>query len=319
MLIGFLQFALPALGTLALAQRMHRLPRGQNSYSYATESQQAFIWTNAGDSEGDSKGLEPRRISGHLHPVNWVLPILMAAICSAQTADVPSQESAPLPSPNSVIDRVLARTDKESEEAIQFKRRFAYCRTRTTERRNSKGELLSREISKDQHVPGSGPGQNPDSKQDTGSKSKRPKQGGRGVSVDRELLSRFMFTVAGRDKIENRSTLILDFVPVGNGPERNLMDRFINRIAGRVWIDETDAATTRISFHLTAKVNFVAGLAGSIRAFSFDSHRERTADGLWFTRDSRWHLDAREVIVNRLLDQHEELTDVQLVAASLSK
>jgi hypothetical protein len=256
--------------------------------------------------------------------VNWIPAACVVVICCAHPVRILCQEPAPLPSAASVIDRVLARTDKEKAEAIEFKGRFSYCRTRTTERRNGKGELLSREVSKDRHLPTSGPAKNrpaknPAAKQETGAKSKKSRPNGRDISVDRELLSRFAFAVTGRDQMGDRPTLILDFAPVGDAPEHNLTDRFINRIAGRVWIDEADAALVRISFHLTAKVNFVAGLAGSIRAFNFDSRRERTSEGLWFTKTNSWHLDVREVVVLRVTDYHEDLAEVQRLAPTAAK
>ena len=238
------------------------------------------------------------------------LAALIAVLCCHPFGAL-SQDQATLPSADSVIERVLARASREREEAAEFKRCFSYSRSRTTERRNGKGELLNREVSKEQHVPAPVSRENPVSKTAPGSKPKKARSGSRDVTVDRELLSRFAFAVVGREQIENRATLVLDFTPVGNAPEHNLTDRFINRIAGRVWIDEADGAMARISFHLTSKVNLVAGIAGSIRAFSFDSQRERTGEGLWFTKSNRWHLDTREVVVHRSTDYQEELAEVK--------
>jgi hypothetical protein len=46
--------------------------------------------------------------------------------------------------------------------------------------------------------------------------------------------------------------------------------------------------------------------------------RERTPDGLWFTRDSNWHLEGRELFVHRTVDYHEERTGLRKVSGGQS-
>ena len=52
---------------------------------------------------------------------------------------------------------------------------------------------------------------------------------------------------------------------------------------------------------------------GAVWKFTFGFLRERTPDGVWFTRGSDWHLEGREVFVHRTVDYHEERTDVRKV------
>ena len=49
-----------------------------------------------------------------------------------------------------------------------------------------------------------------------------------------------------------------------------------------------------------------------IGLYGFD--RERTDDGLWFTRDVDWHLEGREVVINREVDYHEKMIDIRRAA-----
>ena len=41
------------------------------------------------------------------------------------------------------------------------------------------------------------------------------------------------------------------------------------------------------------------------------SNARRTADGLWFPSEVDWHLEGREVIINRIVDYHETTSAVQ--------
>jgi hypothetical protein len=84
-------------------------------------------------------------------------------------------------------------------------------------------------------------------------------------ALNNDLFGRFDFTVAGREVLNGRSALIVDFQPAKkNVPVRNLKDRFINKAAGRVWVDEADYKLVKADLHLTERVNVVGGLVGAV-------------------------------------------------------
>ena len=61
----------------------------------------------------------------------------------------------------------------------------------------------------------------------------------RDFTLNGDLLGRFQFTAAGREMVNGRPMLMLDFKPANKKlPERTLKDKFINKAAGRVWVDE---------------------------------------------------------------------------------
>jgi len=131
-------------------------------------------------------------------------------------------------------------------------------------------------------------------------------------SINDDLLGRFEFDLAGRKTINGRATLMLDFKPAKkNPPERNIKDRFINKAAGRVWVDEADYVIAKADVHLTETVNVAGGLVGAVWKFNYSFDRERTSDGLWFTRAVDWHLEGREVVLRRAIDYHEGKTGVR--------
>jgi len=114
--------------------------------------------------------------------------------------------------------------------------------------------------------------------------------------------------------VQGRPALVLDFKPASkNLPERNLKDKFINQVAGRVWLDEADAAVAKADLHLTRRVNLVGGLVGAVSKFTCTVARERTEDGYWYVRATHWQLEGREVIFQRIVRYCEERTDVRPV------
>ena len=218
----------------------------------------------------------------------------------------------PLPPVETVLQRLAEQSQKEEANDLVFKQRYHFTRSRATEVRNANGELNKREVKTQVNKPVTHL-EKPDVAAETQTK-RRGKTGRKtDFTVDREFLQRFQFTLVGRETINGRPTLILDFIPATTKPpERALNERVINRMAGRVWVDEGESVLAKADFHLSEKVNVVAGLVGAVVSFTLSFDRARTADGLWFTPRLEWRLDAREVFVRRTVESHEEITEVEL-------
>lgn len=233
-----------------------------------------------------------------------------------------------LPPVEMVLQRAVAQAEKEEDNNRAFRQRYGYARTKVTEYRNSKGELKKREEKKSVKNPAIVPiayrlpptEERPNQvvgKTDSvnGTTTARGKAFERNEFVlNEDLLNRFVFTLVRREMANGRPALVLDFQPAKRKlPERNIKERFINKAAGRVWLDEAEYALLRADLHLTEKVNVVGGLVGAVTQFNYQFNRERTADGLWFTRAVNWHLEGREVFVQRTIDHKDEKTDVRKV------
>jgi hypothetical protein len=129
------------------------------------------------------------------------------------------------------------------------------------------------------------------------------------------LLARFEFRLIGRDAWNGRSLVVLDLKPAAKDlPARNYKDLFINRTAGRVWIDEAEAVVVKADLHLTERVSVIGGLVGAVWKFMYQFNRERTPEGLWFTRNVQWHLEGRQVFIRKVLDYLETRSDVRKAA-----
>jgi hypothetical protein len=85
----------------------------------------------------------------------------------------------------------------------------------------------------------------------------------------------------------------------------------VNRLAGRIWVDERDYAVKKCHLRLVESLSVVGGIVGEAQKFNYMFDRERTEDGLWYVRESRWHLEGRQVLVQREADYHEKRTLVR--------
>ena len=239
---------------------------------------------------------------------------------------LPAQTNAvPLPSLEVVVQRALERADKEDDNDREFNQHYHYEHTRLTEYNNAKGELKSREEKDTEDgvrtnaspkiapVATSKPAKKDEPLSETHSNVHGKVLKVKDYSLT-NLLSRFQITLVGRDDVNGRPALVVDFQPADKKlPEQNLKDKFINKAAGRIWVDEADYAISKADMHLTQQVNVFGGLAGAVWKFNYSFDRERTPEGLWFARHVDWHLEGREVIFHRIVDYHEQKFGAQKV------
>jgi hypothetical protein len=243
------------------------------------------------------------------------------------THPVAAQTNSPLPTMDTVLQRALERAAVEDENDRQFGLHYEYTLTRVTEFRNGKGALKSREEKRSQENKSGGvatnlqpvavPEPKPPAKDEPLSESHSNVKGTvmrvKDYSLT-NLVARFDFTLVGRETTNGRSLLVIDFKPANKKvPVNNFKDKFINKAAGRFWVDEQDCAIARADLHLTKKVSIFGGVVGSVWKFTYSFERERTAEGFWYARQVDWHLEGREVIFNRIVDYHEQKFDLHKV------
>ena len=254
---------------------------------------------------------------------------IVLAVLSAMSFPLFAQDTnAPLPTTELILQRVVERVKKEGDNDRAFDERYSYSRTKVTEYRDSAGELKKSEKKSSVHDPTAAKHSQPDA-----AKSNLDSEKSEAISdthsnvrgrplkrddflLNQDLARRFRFTLVGREWINGRPALMIDFAPVDKKmPEQNLKDRFINKTGGRVWVDEADYCLVKADVHLTQTVNVGFGLIGAVWKFDYGFERERTDDGLWFTRGVNWHLEGREVVINRQVDYHEKMIDIRRTAS----
>ena len=255
--------------------------------------------------------------------------VLLGMVLAEPTFAISNAELSTNAPPVAVIlERAVEQAKREEAQEQAFKRTYYFTRTRLTEFKNSKGVVKKQEAKVTNNDP-IGRRAREAARAASGPKLIQVNTAGKQVSetetnikgkafeksdfpLDGDLLSRFEFTYVKREVIKGRSAYVLDFKPVSPAvPEKNLKDKFINKAAGRVWIDEEDAATAKADLYLTKRVNVAGGLVGAVWKCTCMMERDRTAEGYWFIRRSNWHLEGREVFVQRVVDSREERKDVR--------
>jgi len=250
--------------------------------------------------------------------------IIIVILLAGPFPSLAANSDAPLPTFTSLLQHVLQRAKAEGANDRTFDARYRYVRTKVTEFRNSAGQLKKREANTSVHVPAlaapapvpaTAPKPDPNKTEavsDTHSNVRGQQIKRSDILLNEDLVSRFVFTIVGQELLNGRPAWVVDFVPANKElPERNLKERFINKAAGRIWIDAADYSLVKADLHLTQQVNVGWGLIGAVWAFHYGFERTRTADGLWFPSEVDWHLEGREVIINRIVDYHETTSAVR--------
>ena len=253
----------------------------------------------------------------------------LARLSPAQTNEPFPTDVKLLPTMDFLLQQVVARAvNKEDKNDDLFDMNYQYTRTRTWEYRNSRGELKSREEkssleNKPQRLAAKAaklsipqkvvPPRNNEPLSETHSNIRGKALQVKDYSIP-DLVKRFQLTLVGREMLNGRPSLVVDFKPAGDDlPAHSLADKFINKAAGRVWIDETDYAIAQAHLYLTKQVNVLGGLVGAVWKFTYEFTRLRTPEGYWFARRLDWHLEGREVVFNRIVDYHERKLNEQKI------
>jgi hypothetical protein len=120
--------------------------------------------------------------------------------------------------------------------------------------------------------------------------------------------------------LNGRPSLMVDFKPTSDHlPVNSFAENFINKTAGRIWVDEEDFAIAQAKLYLTEQVNVLGGIAGPVSKFTFELTRLRTPEGYWFARNMDWHVEGREVVMNRIIDYHERQLNEQKIVGTTIK
>jgi hypothetical protein len=256
----------------------------------------------------------------------------LVRLAPAQTNDTSLAGAKPLPTMDFLLQQVVARAvSKEDKNDNLFDMNYQYTRVRTWEYRNSHGDLKSREEKRSvenkplrmaAHAAANPPAPPPPVVKDEPVSETHSNIRGKALKVKDysipNLVKRFQFTMVGREMLNGRPSLVVDFKPATDHvvPVNTFADKFINKAAGRVWIDEEDYAIAQAQLHLTEQVNVLGGIVGAVWKFTYAFTRQRTPEGFWFARSMDWHLEGREVVVNRIVDYHERKLDEQKIVTT---
>ncbi|MBI5772711.1 MAG: hypothetical protein HZA89_03085 [Verrucomicrobia bacterium] len=260
-------------------------------------------------------------VGGFFRGLVWLCPFALLAVANADA--VPT--NAPLPAVDGVLQRIVARMGREPVNDQAFLGHYAFTRTKRTDTLDGKGKLQKRDDREIKYIPPVAV--KPRHIEDFG-ETGRPAEAakdlvaeGRGRALEKrdfqlnqELLQKFTFKVTGREIQSGRPTLVLEFQPRGGKlPEKNFKDKFVNKAAGRVWVDEAEAVVAKVALRLSEEVSVIGGLVGNVKQGRYGFERARTEEGFWFTRTVDWRIEGRQFFSKKVMEYHEEKKDVRRV------
>jgi hypothetical protein len=115
-----------------------------------------------------------------------------------------------------------------------------------------------------------------------------------GVRLSR-ILERYDFVAKGREEIDGRCALVLDFAarPGDYDLER---DALLRRLAGRLWVDEGEEAVARVEVHNTSGLRFALGLGATVSSLALRTEFRRLEEGAWLPRSAEVCAEGRKLL-----------------------
>jgi len=116
------------------------------------------------------------------------------------------------------------------------------------------------------------------------------------VPLDQDLFSRYKAEVVGRESIAGRPAIILRFWPRSTDlPIRRRQDYVLNKLTGKVWIDEQESEIVRVEAHLTDRVRVLLGLVASIDKAELKFDQLRMSSGVYLPLKLSADFDGRKL------------------------
>ncbi|MEO5936394.1 MAG: hypothetical protein ABIP81_04190 [Terriglobales bacterium] len=135
------------------------------------------------------------------------------------------------------------------------------------------------------------------------------------VELNAELIARYHFTVIKREPVGDRPAYMLTFLPKTGVklPEKKRMDRLLNRLEGRVWIDSENYSLLKVDMHLTEPTTLMAGL-GSVRSLDFLIEMMQVAPDVLQPKEVMTAFEGRQLFKSMRVKQRGYFTDYRKVS-----
>lgn len=113
-----------------------------------------------------------------------------------------------------------------------------------------------------------------------------------------EILPIMKISNPRRVQLNGRSTLAFDFVGDPHAKTHGIAENAARKIAGTVWIDESDREVARLEAHFDDSFRIGGGFLANIqKGTSLIFEQSSIGQGLWMPAVSEIHLTARELLV----------------------
>jgi hypothetical protein len=128
-----------------------------------------------------------------------------------------------------------------------------------------------------------------------------------------ELIAKYGFALVDRKPVNGRPAYILTFQPKPGLLQKQVADRLLNHLAGKLWIDEQEFEIAKIEVQLQSEVTLWGGVLASLKRFTFTLSRTRVDDGVWFNTLSTGDFEGRKLLDNAHVRTQSESTNFRRV------
>jgi hypothetical protein len=129
-----------------------------------------------------------------------------------------------------------------------------------------------------------------------------------------EIAARYSFSLVETTTLNSRPCYAITFKPkTPAAAEKKLLDRFLNQMAGTVWIDSEDFEIAKAQVHLCSEVELWGGVAGKLKRCDYTLVRTRLSDGNWFNSFSHGVFEGRKVLEPMYIRTMAESSDFRKI------
>lgn len=239
-----------------------------------------------------------------------VLWVAVARACAASDpAPVP-----PHPTAAEVVDRLVERSRASAE--LQRTRGYAYTRKTVVEELGDRAEVVERRT-REHAVTNLGgltrslllrlDGREPSGKElqadlEREADHRRSASARRGRRsgpdfLDEALVRRFEYAFESEEVVDGRRAYVLRFSARPEAAEpKEVADRLLARLRGRLWVDAEEFELVKVESHLTTPLTVWGGLAATLTRIDLVVERSRLGPGLWMNRRMATYAEGRKLV-----------------------
>ena len=235
-----------------------------------------------------------------IHPSAFLLtlPALLALV----PLDSPARDKAALPQPEEIIRKVVEREKWKESQKIEGK--YTYTSLDVAEILNKDGSLKERREKLYEVIPIEGepyyklirkngkllsPEESKEEeehekkfRQELAEEKGKKTHDDDDLELNEELFGKYRYTLAGEEQINGRPAYLLGFAPKSDDlPVKRRVDRLLNKVTGKVWVDERENEIVKAEVHLTQPVTLLFGILASLRRFDGTLEQTKIDDGVW--------------------------------------
>lgn len=119
------------------------------------------------------------------------------------------------------------------------------------------------------------------------------------VPLDAELFERYRGEVTGRDVIGGRPMVVMQFSPKSRDlPIRRRPDYLLNRLAGKIWVDENDYDIVKVEARLTERTRVFWGLLANIDNADLYFEQTRLREGVYLPMRMSFFVAGRKLFTS---------------------